>query len=553
MAITDYIQKTGNGTEYVAGIEYTHPEYDRYALLWEKARDILEGEDELKKKSKREKYLTRLSGHTYTAKGNASYNAFVNYAMLYNATGRTVEAYRGLLNRKLPIITVPVILEDLLSHFTIKDESIYTFIEQVEVELITTNRVGIFIDYPRVDSESMSRAEVTSKNLLPYATIYSAENIINWEESRINNKLVTSTVVLREINYVRTTSFAPQRQVTYRVLELDENGYYRQVIIQPVSTQESLGSIGVIRNVIQDIVYPKKDGKYMTEIPFIPVTAQGITWELSKSVISDLINVNLAHYRDTAFYEKAIAWTASPTAVFSGIPDEEETIALGSSDAIIIPMGGTAKYLEYAGQGIDAIANALTAKEQLMAILGAKILANTISSVESGEAAMIHRAGEQGILADIATTVGGAIEKAIRFIANWRGDTVADHEVQVEITKDYTPTIIDANTIIALSKELDNGHISYESYMWALQRGELLPESRTSEQERALIDKTREGTLISAKAKLAYLDKNQASNILGRDEELIKIEKKEQPSTEDKVEKKEQLSLEDKIEKKEVK
>jgi hypothetical protein len=530
MAITNYAEVAPNGQDYINGIEYVHPLYEKYAPLWVKARDVIAGESQLKSKAKRELYLTRLGGHTNTAEGNADYNAFVNYAMLYNATGRTVDAYRGLLNRKLPSISVPEADRTILDKFTIKGESIYTFIEQLEVEIITTNRVGIFIDFPRVDTKLRSRADVAALNLAPYATTYSAENILNWEESRVNNKIVTSLVVLREINYVHTAVYTPQKQVTYRVLELDDEGYYRQVIIVP--TQIVKGNIKQTYNVVQDIIYPKHDGKKMREIPFIPITAQGATWELSKSIIDDLINVNLAHYRDTAFFEKAIAWTASPTAVFSGIPEDIDNISIGSSQAILIAQGGTAKYLEYEGKGLEDIANALKAKEDLMAILGAKILANTASKVESGEAAMIHRAGEQGILADIATTIGLAVERTLFFILNWKGTGVSMRDITVDITKDFTPTAMEANMVIALGNELERGGISYESYIWALQRGELLPSTRTATEELELINSTREGTLIGKDSKVTYLEKTRVNAILDREEKLVDLKKSKGTVTE---------------------
>ena len=71
--------------------------------------------------------------------------------------------------------------------------------------------------------------------------MYPAESIINWEETRINNKIVTSLVVLKEVDYVRINSVMPMEQITYRVLELDDNGFYRQIIVQPeyMNTSES--------------------------------------------------------------------------------------------------------------------------------------------------------------------------------------------------------------------------------------------------------------------------------------------------------------------------
>lgn len=516
MAITNYIKEM-KGKKYINGIEYTHPEYDKYSPLWSKARDILMGETELKTLAKREKYLARLGGHAYDEEGNRDYKQFVEYAMLFNATGRTVEAYRGLLNRKSPIVDLPKEIEDLKSNFTIKGESINTFLEQVETEVITTNRVGIFIDYPYRDSGSpFTKADEKKYNFSPYATMYPAESIINWEETRVNNKIVTSLVILREIDYVRIDSFTPVAKTTYRVLELDEYGYYRQIIVEPVAITEGMNRGSA--NEIKKIVYPRKNGEKLTQIPFIPVTAQGVTWTLSKSIIEDLVNVNLAHYRDTAFYEKAIAWTASPTAVFSGLPDEAQEIAIGSSRGIIIAPGGTAKYLEYEGRGLDAIKEALDSKENLMAVLGTKILATTAGKAESGEAALIHRAGEQGILSDVATTIEGVAETAIKIIADWRG--AKTNSITVHINKDFSPIIMDANTLIAMGKELQAGNISHETYYWAMQRGELASATRSLEEELALIKKGRK--MVVSKSSPIYVNKKDAKIIEEADEDIKK-------------------------------
>lgn len=517
-----------NNELYVAGIDYTHPDYDRYAPLWAKARDILMGETELKSGGKREKYIPRLGGHTEDADGERDYDAFVNYAMLYNATGRTVEAYRGLLNRKIPIITVASTLNDLLDDFTVKGESIYTFLEQVETEVITTNRVGVFIDYPYRDSgRPLTKAEEKEKNFSPYANIYPAESIINWEETRVNNKVVTSMVVLLEKNWVRTNSLQPEEQLTYRVLELDGAGFYRQVLIQPEVIETGLNR-GTHYKIIKTI-YPKRNGEYMTEIPFVPITAQGITWTMGKSIIEDLINVNLAHFRDTAFYEKAIAWTASPTAVFSGLPDDTNSVKIGSSSAITIAVGGTAKYLEYEGSGITSIKEALEAKENLMAILGTKILATTAGKAESGEAALIHRAGEQGVLSDIATTISTAGTKVLKIIAQWRG--VSTNRESVEINKDYTPIIMDANTLVALGKELQAGNISHESYYWALQRGELVPPTRSLKEEQGLIKKGRKMVIANTDKVPQYVSKKDAHIMEDAPTSVDNINVETQPDT----------------------
>jgi len=536
----------GNKYSFIEGIEIPHPDYVKYAPRWKKARDVIEGEDAVKDTVNREVYLPRLGGHTNDTQGNADYNSFVEYAELFNATGRSVEAYRGLLNRKLPFIKLPPSVRDLIESFTIKDESIYTFMEQIEVETIVTNRVGLFVDHPYVDGDrALTKHEARFMNMSPYGTMYTAESIINWEEKRINNRIMTSLVVLKETEYVRVDSFIPELKTTYRVLEIDDDGFYRQIIVEPEVIVTNLNEQGVTRNVVVDEVYPLQDGKKMTHIPFYPVTAQGVTWELSKSVIGDLVNVNIAHYRNTAFHEKAIMWTASPTAVFSGLPTDTQSIGIGSTEAVIIAPGGTAKYLEYEGRGLEDIKLALDKKEQQMAILGAKILANEVNGIESGEAAMIHRAGEQGILADIATTIGNAMEQLIKVICNWRKVSYTDNSIVVDITKDYTPAVIDANTIIALGKEVSEGRLSYESYIGAMQRGEIIPATRDAKAELKLIAKTHEGTVLTNTERIEYLEKKGMMDILKRAKDLeeqanpepkvVEEVKKEEPVVEPKT------------------
>ena len=524
----------GTDRHFIDGIEYEHPDYEKYAPRWKKARDIIEGEDTVKNSANRETYIPRLSGHDNTPQGNADYDSFVEYAELYNATGRTVDAYRGLLNRKLPFIKLPKSVSDLKNAFTIKNESMHTFIEQLEVEVCITNRAGLLIDHPFVKEGSrITKQQAKHMNMSPYASLYTAEAIINWEESRINNRIVTNLVVLKEVELVRNKSYTPEEVITYRVLELDKEGYYRQVVARPEVIEDPMTKKTKTHIEVKETIYPERGGEKMRFIPFYPITAQGITWELNKSVIGDLVSVNIAHLRNTAIHEKALAWTSSPTPVFSGLPDDTQKVRIGSSTAVTIAMGGTAKYLEYEARGLEDIAKALDKKEQQMAILGAKILATEVNGVESGEAAMIHRAGEQGILADIATTIGGAMEEAIRVICDWRKVVYSDKDIVVEITKDYTPAVIDANTILAMGKEVSDGRLSYESYVGAMQRGEIIPPTRTAAEELKLINKTHKGTILSTKENVMYLDKKKSDDILGRGDDIIEKETKKETVVEE--------------------
>lgn len=68
---------------------------------------------------------------------------------------------------------------------------------------------------------------------------------------------------------------------------------------------------------------------------------------------------------------------------------------MGGSVAFILPNPDSkAFYLEFQGQGLSELREALRAKESMMATLGARMLAPDKNGVESAQTAGIHRAGE---------------------------------------------------------------------------------------------------------------------------------------------------------------
>ncbi len=453
---------------------YVRPELTTRLATIKKVRDVVSGEEAVK--AGRETYLPKLPGHDDT--NPLDYEFYLQHAYFYPATSRTAAGLRGLVFRKDPLVVVPQELEKYKKNITADGQSLIAFSKDVLMEVIQTNRCGLFVDFPEIGEDPQSLADVERMNIRPYVRMYQAENIINWRTQEVNNETVTSLVVLREsIEVPDVGGFKSETVPQVRVLFLDEEGVYHQDIYQ--KTQDGKAGMVLVSSII-----PLMNGEVLTSIPFFPVTDKGVTWDFSNPTLLALADTNLSHYRNSANRESALIWTGNPSPVFSGYagnPDEGD-IRIGSKTAIILQNGGSAQFLEFTGQGINPIRDVMAEKEEAMAILGARIISPEKRTAETAESAMIHRAGEQGVLADIANSISDGLTLVMMFFGEYH--KVADIDlIDVKLNTDFMPIEMGSDSLARLSQMYQARLISFESYFYALQRGEIIDSTVTAEEE----------------------------------------------------------------------
>jgi len=451
-------------------VNTVHSKYAANTKKWKRFRDAAAGEDAVKAAA--EAYLPRLS----TAMTDREYNAYRQRALYYNATGRTVDGLTGLVFRKDPSIEARPI-EDLLDDVTLSGLSFRELAEKAVEEVITVARGGILVDYPAVEEENRELyiAEIEQRGDRPYATYYDAEQITNWETGRVGNRTTLTMVVLKETYLVQgDDEFKREPGEQYRVLDLTEDGYRQRVFRKDDGGNWVSGGD----------IWPTMQGRRLTEIPFEFLGPREGSTEVQKSPIEDLVSVNLSHYRSMADLENGRHWCGSPTPVFIGsfISDDGDEVAevqLGRETGIHMDQESDAKFLEFTGGGLEALENAAKQKEEMMAVLGARILAQDKRMAEAAETAQIHRAGESATLASVARAVSKSLTRVLELLRDWQG---ASGEVSVELNSDFMPTAMDAQTLQALMKAWQSGGIAYSDFLHALKQGELVRDSRTEEE-----------------------------------------------------------------------
>ena len=478
-------------------VNSTHPDYDASVTAWSRARDVMAGEDALKAAG--ERYLPRLDSQT-----DEEYAAYKERAAFFNATARTAEGYVGLIFRRPPFIKTPEegglgsALSEFVNDADMLGTPLVSYAKNVIGEVIAVGRCGTLIDW---ESEVENRA---------YVSRYAAENILNWRVERINGRNITTLVALLERgmrNAERgmkdTDPFVDEVDEQIRVLRLVEESDQGSMESRP--TKKRMNCVVEIwrreerksRRDKQDwklveTRIPLRLGKPLPLIPFVfhgPLHAQPA---IEKLPLSDIITVNLDHYRLDADYKHGVHFTALPTAWVSGF-DKTSSLRIGSSTAWVTETpGATAGFLEFTGQGLTTFERAMDRDERLLAVLGSRLLEGQKKVGETAQAIELRQSGENSILGNIAANLSASLTQVLRWAYWWNSteespDEVTSEQVRVELNTDFSTKGLSAPEIQSIVAAWQAGAISRDTMTELFRRGEVLPEGRSNEEEAKLI------------------------------------------------------------------
>src|SRR5205823_7716661 len=120
------------------------------------------------------------------------YAAYRCRASFFNATARTAEGFVGLIFRRAPFVKAPEgagvgkELAQFANDADMNSTSLFGYAKNVVQEVVGIGRAGTLIDW---QGGVENRA---------YASLYDAEQIINWHVERVNGRNLPTLIVLRE-------------------------------------------------------------------------------------------------------------------------------------------------------------------------------------------------------------------------------------------------------------------------------------------------------------------------------------------------------------------
>jgi hypothetical protein len=471
---------------------FVHPEYQYWLYHWESIRHALVGEIEVKRWG--ERYLPKLEGMQ-----PPDYKAYVDRAVFFNMTARTITGLTGTLFRRNPVVAG---LPDKLntSNISKDQQSLMQFAKMAGKELLTVGRFGILVD---MDQEGKRP---------PYLAGYIAENITDWTIREIDGRWVVTEVILRElrlarpiINPISTTPAGRKiKQPTkdqWDTFSIDSSitraarrwiAAYRVLRLEPVDPNEPNSNL-IYRQYYHinergdaspegtpyAVYTPTWRGQPFSYIPFVFLGPQDNTSDIDKPPIMDIVTLNYSHYRSYAQLEHGRFYTALPV-YYCPIPPGQTAgeYVIGPSVVWEVEVGQKPGIVEFNGQGLSYLQAACDKKEDQIAALGGRMVGvERVSAGQSNNELRLKEANEQAMLLNTANVLDTSFTTVLRWWAMWQ-DMPPEEAMNItfETNKDFLATNSGAREFRAMQQMYLEGVIPVEVMFDYLRREEVIPD-----------------------------------------------------------------------------
>ncbi len=445
-----------------------HPDYQKYLPVWARTRDAVKGAVAVK--DKKHDYLPvpdNNSGDERKGTETVRYRQYIKRAVFTNFTGRTKNALVGAAFRKEPVVEIPDQLEYLRKDATGDGLSIIQMAKDELSNLLETGRCGFLVDYPQA-GDNLSAEEVAMLDLRASIVPYTAEAVVNWKTDTVRGRKMLVSVVLAE-NYLEPEDeFTHESKTQYRVLRLRDDGYTQQLY----RDDEPFG----------EEFYPRQsDGSVFDFIPFQFVGSKNNDATIDDAPLSDIADVNMAHYRNSADYEESCFLVGQPSLFLTTSLSNEQFktmnpqgIKLGSRTGHVLGEQGAATLLQ--ANPNQLVLEAMKNKEAQMVMIGARIITDR-SANETAEGARIRFASENSVLGDLVGNLSAAIVQCIEWVGLFMGaDTT---ETVFKINDEFYDKNVDPQLIMSMVTLLDRQIIGDEDIFSRLKAGGIIDPKRT--------------------------------------------------------------------------
>lgn len=432
--------------------QHTHPDYEYWAPVWAKIRDAELGEVQVKGKA--QQYLPKLAGHDWS-----QYASFLDRAVFYNMTAKTLNALYGSMFVLPPKVTG----YEHKGRFSKDGQSLNLTAKLAAKEVLAVGRFGMLVDAPADGGD-------------PFVATYTAENIMDWQVGQIDGENRLTRVVLREADFDRSEDAgASEISTRFRVLSLQPSptGWRYVVNIWEDKTGSGIPDL----NALPDAEFiPTVRGRPIAHIPFVFVGPFANVPDVAKPPLLDIVTLNYSHYQSYAHLEQGRFYTANPVyTVSSGTADTDSGEYYVGPDVVWeLGKDGKAEILEFSGQGLRSLENALTDKEAQIAAIGGRMLpGQNTGPGESANALRMREANEQSLLLNVADCLDEAFTVVLTWLADWSNRHTAG--IEFEVARKWQTKESGARELRAMQQMYEDGVIPLTVFFEFLRKAEVVP------------------------------------------------------------------------------
>lgn len=438
---------------------------------WLLVNDVCAGERQVK--HKKEKYLPKPNPDDKTERNKLRYEGFLQRAVFHNVTGRTLEGLVGTVFRKDPVLTVPSSLNYVEEDIDGCGVSIFQQAQDVVSSVLKMGRKGVYVDYPNTNRDA-SKAEQQAGLIRATVVTVDASKVINWRSDKYGGVHKLSLVVIEEtVTEPTADGFGVETITQYRVLKLIEQVYTVEIWRQAANRAWDK---------VEDFIPKNGKGQVWKEIPFIFVGAKNNDTDIDKSPLLDLATLNIAHYRNSAWYEDSAYFVGQPQPWISGLTEEwrdwleSQNLLIGSSSVLPLPENGAFGYAQVAENTL--VKEAMDQKEEQMKALGARVVQKG-QAVKTATEAQSENESEHSVLSLVAANVSEAYTKLLGWVAEFNR---VNGDVSFQLNQDFIESRLDAQMLTALVAAWQAGRLPSSDYWNYVKKHGLVDPDKTDEQ-----------------------------------------------------------------------
>lgn len=284
-----------------------------------------------------------------------------------------------------------------------------------------------------------------------------------------------SLVVLLETYGFADDGFELKTAAQFRVLRLVD-GIYQQEVWREQSPTSFAGEIKYTSNFVpfQFFTPTDKNGQPFDHIPFYFIGSENNDANPDNPLFYDLCSLNLAHYRNSADYEESCFVHGQPTPVITGLDQNwwetvlNKEIRVGSYGGIPLPKD--ANFQLVSAEANTMVKEAMDAKEEQMAALGARLIEKRSSNKTATESTQDFTR-ETSILQDCAENVTSAINSALLDVVAFGSYSLT--KPTYELNTDFDTDSLDPTTRAQIVSEWQKGCITFEEMRAQLRRAKI--------------------------------------------------------------------------------
>lgn len=441
--------------QLLEALKQKSPQVLRLEKKWYKAETVFKGEDAIHDEG--EEFLPKLEGQT-----SEQYAKYVSRTRFFNAFKRTVQGLAGTVTRKKPDEKTDFI-QDIINNIDSKGTTLDSYAKMILSDVLKIGVCATLVDYNHIfdneDEEQLTIAQFEELNARPKFVFYNATSIPFFRYKVVKGENTLVLVILKEKYSVRIDEFTEEEYDQYRVLRINEQGFYEQQLYK-----EKDGSVDASNPTIV-LMNDKKLNK-------IPLFFHG---KYEEPPLYDLVTNNIKHYQLKADHNHGLHYIGLPTPYRTGVDPDDKNLpnAIGPQTIWNFENVNTkVGFLEFEGKGMEHIVTELESIKEDMAFLGASFLASDQLVNESATKAIYRNASETSSLADVVIDLSETLTNALIVLANWANNT-EDSDVHYYYNDDFDVTKLTAQEILARVQAWQSGAFSKRSLYKQLKQGEV--------------------------------------------------------------------------------